>query len=93
MLLNLIFGLYSVMYCGFTVYTIYMVLIGKRIPEQNTLGRFIYWHGQGWIIIFVATAIVTMSFIFASVILKSIGMITFTSAISESTKMITLVGN
>ena len=70
MIVNLAFGLFVVMYATFSAYTIYMVLIGKKTPEANPLGKFIFWHGQGWIIAMVATAIMTLSFIFANIVLR-----------------------
>jgi hypothetical protein len=73
MVIQLICGLYAVLYGGFTAYTIYMVFIGKRTPEQKLTGRLIYYHGQAWIFSFIAIAIITLSFIFATVILTMLG--------------------
>ncbi|MHA1169611.1 MAG: hypothetical protein ACTSRU_17425 [Candidatus Hodarchaeales archaeon] len=72
MITNLLFGLFLVMYFVFSAYTVYMVLIGKPKPGQEVLGRLVYKHGQAWIGIMIATSIVTLSFIFANVILKNI---------------------
>ena len=73
MIIQLICGLYAVLYGAFTAYTIYMVFVGKRVPEQNLVGRIIYYHGQVWIFSFIAVAVISLSFIFATVILTLLG--------------------
>lgn len=70
-LVYLSIGLYSVLYFAFTLYTLYIVSIGKRNPEQKIVGKLIWYHGIAWILVMMGTAIVTLSFVFASFLLST----------------------
>ena len=70
-LIYLAIGLYAVLYFAFTLYSLYLVSIGKRNPDQGFLGRVIWYHGIAWIMVMVGTAIVTLSFVFGSFLLAA----------------------
>ena len=70
-LVYLAIGLYAVIYFAFTLYTLYIVSIGKRNPDQGFVGRIIWYHGVAWIFALMGTAIMTLSFVFASFLLAA----------------------
>ena len=74
-LTQLTMGLFLVLYFAFTCFTMYLVFIGKKSPEQGRIGKLIWYHGVSWIIVMIAVAVVTLAFIFASFLLSSMGKI------------------
>jgi hypothetical protein len=72
MLVQLVTGLFMVMYFFFIGYTIYFALIGSPKPNQEPLGKLILYHGRLWIVLMIVVSVMTLSFIFASVLLKNL---------------------
>lgn len=70
-LFQLFMGLFLVMYFAFTGFTMYLVFIGRRSPNQNVIGRLIWYHGVAWIVCMIAIAVVTLAFVFASFLLSA----------------------
>jgi len=70
---QLFIGLYMTMYLVFAGWTVYMVMIGQKTQNITTMGKLIYYHGVAVIISFVISAVMGLSFVFASVLLKLMG--------------------
>ena len=74
MIFQLITGLGVVLYFAFTMITVYMVLIGKKTPEQDIIGRLIWMHGQFVIGLFMAASVISLSLVFANIVINILNM-------------------
>lgn len=70
---QLVLGMYIVTYFVFCVFSVWMVLTAKIEPNKP-LGKFIKYHGYAVIIVFVSTAVLTMSIIMSGMVMKALSL-------------------
>lgn len=63
---SIIFGVISLTYCAFVVYTIYNFVIGTLENNATTKGKFLYYHGLAWITVMTLAVAGGLAFIFIS---------------------------
>jgi hypothetical protein len=71
----IIIAIFFIFYLFFGFFSIYFCIVTPHaeIPKSSIPARIIYWHGVGFLVGFIATAILTFSTVGAFLVTKNLG--------------------
>jgi hypothetical protein len=70
--MSLLIGLFILSYFLFSGFTLYLLVVGDKKPQMSTVGKVLYWHGVACLTVMIATAVCTLSMIFATFVANAI---------------------